>query len=262
MSELVPILVSHRIEFYIIGFVCIFLLELYFSPSGTVKSHHERWIVNGAFTLINIFEPIIRILFVLTLSSSSPLLSLTRNLPLPMEVILSFVLISALAWFTHYLMHKIPVFWRIHQIHHSDIYLDSTSTARFHPFESILQFFLIFYPSVYVLGISGEIFIAFILIDSLSNLFIHSNLPLSSKLQKIIDLVWVTPHHHRIHHSSNPEHFDSNFGTTFSVWDRLFRTRSVSSEKVQFGTSDMPFGRPRSIFRMLLHPIIRFKDSL
>lgn len=250
MNDLLQSLSAHRLGIYCGAFVIIFCLELYFAPPKTVLAQRERWLFNGVFTLINLCEPLIRILFVLTLSPKWSRMSFLESLPLPLEIFGSLIVVSGLAWLVHFSMHKIPFLWRLHRIHHSDIHIDSTTTARFHPLESFLHFFLIFYPAVYIFGVRGEIFIACVLLDSLSNLFIHSNLPLGPKTNRILGFIWITPDQHRLHHSADPRHFDSNFGTNLCIWDRLFRTRNLATEKFSYGSKDVPESRLRNLPRI------------
>ena len=44
-----------------------------------------------------------------------------------------------------------------------------------------------------------------------------------------------TPSHHRVHHGSNKQYLDSNFGRTLTIWDRMFSTFEPEEERVVFG---------------------------
>jgi sterol desaturase/sphingolipid hydroxylase (fatty acid hydroxylase superfamily) len=58
------------------------------------------------------------------------------------------------------------------------------------------------------------------------------------KLPAPIEYIFVTPSHHRVHHSSNDKYLDKNFGSTFIIWDRMFGT--FQSERNQCGTALQP----------------------
>jgi hypothetical protein len=55
------------------------------------------------------------------------------------------------------------------------------------------------------------------------------------KLPAPIEYIFVTPSHHRVHHSTNEQYLDKNFGSTFIVWDRLFGTFEAEEEQTLYG---------------------------
>lgn len=61
------------------------------------------------------------------------------SLPSWIEMIIVVLLLDLAIWVQHVLSHKIPVLWRIHQVHHSDIEFDVTTAIRFHPIEIALS---------------------------------------------------------------------------------------------------------------------------
>ena len=40
----------------------------------------------------------------------------------------------------------------------------------------------------------------------------------------VFDLVFNSPSHHRVHHASNPEYINKNYGGVLIIFDRLFGT--------------------------------------
>jgi sterol desaturase/sphingolipid hydroxylase (fatty acid hydroxylase superfamily) len=56
-----------------------------------------------------------------------------------------------------------------------------------------------------------------------------------------LEWIFVTPRYHHIHHSDNPEHYNTNMGSLFTFWDRLFGTY-VNPDQVKanisFGTGE------------------------
>ena len=54
---------------------------------------------------------------------------------------------------------------------------------------------------------------------------------------KLGPLEWIfnTPSHHRVHHGSNKQYIDKNYGNLLIIWDRLFGTFEPEDEKVKFG---------------------------
>ena len=53
--------------------------------------------------------------------------------------------------------------------------------------------------------------------------------------RSILDLVFVTPSAHRVHHGSNAEYLDKNFGSMLIIWDRLFGTYARETVTVRYG---------------------------
>ena len=68
---------------------------------------------------------------------------------------------------------------------------------------------------------------------SSGSLFNHSNIRIHSQLEKVLRLFIVTPDMHRIHHSTKPDEFNTNFGFTISLWDFLFKTYRGEPKKGQ-----------------------------
>jgi sterol desaturase/sphingolipid hydroxylase (fatty acid hydroxylase superfamily) len=55
-------------------------------------------------------------------------------------------------------------------------------------------------------------------------LFTHANIALPEALDRTLRWLFVTPAMHLIHHNPNPVATNSNYGFSFSFWDRLFGT--------------------------------------
>lgn len=138
-----------------------------------------------------------------------------------------FALISAILlldmaiYWQHVLSHKWPLLWRLHKVHHSDAQMDVSTAVRFHPLEIM---FSMFYKMMFILLI-GPTYIAVILFEiilSSGALFNHSNIRIPKNLDKVLQLLIVTPNMHRIHHSDIRVETDSNYGFSLSIWDRMF----------------------------------------
>lgn len=136
---------------------------------------------------------------------------------------LALVLLDLALYAQHFVSHALPVLWRLHRVHHTDLDIDVTTGLRFHPAEILLS---LIYKGAIVVALDAPpaaVLIYEILLSS-SSLFIHSNLRLPGGLERAIRSVWVTPDMHRVHHSVLRAETDSNYGTCLSLWDRMFRT--------------------------------------
>lgn len=142
-----------------------------------------------------------------------------------LHFIVAFICIDFFDYWYHVMMHRVPFFWRFHQIHHSDMDVDISTTVREHPGETTVRVsFLI--AIVFVLGVPVEFLLIKQFIQSFINLTSHSKAKLPEKVNNIISLLFVTPNTHHIHHHYVLPQTDSNYGDIFSIWDRLFSTFS------------------------------------
>jgi sterol desaturase/sphingolipid hydroxylase (fatty acid hydroxylase superfamily) len=158
--------------------------------------------------------------------------------PLPIAIIATFLLMDYAYWWWHWANHMIPLFWRFHNVHHTDLDLDVSTAARFHFGEMIFSIGFLSL-AVTVLGISPVMLVAFFIALEAAVLFHHSNWRLPIKLERILNLIFVTPRMHGIHHSIVQRETNSNWGTIFCWWDKLHRTlrRDVPQDAVTIGVA-------------------------
>lgn len=155
-----------------------------------------------------------------------------------LEAVAAFFALDLLIYWQHRLMHAVPVLWRLHRMHHTDVEFDATTALRFHPAEILLSL-LLKMGAVVVLGAP---FIAVLLFEIALNagaMFNHANLRLPAALDRALRLVVVTPDMHRVHHSVLRAEHDRNFGFTVPWWDRLFRSYTAQPSG---GHVAMPIG--------------------
>ena len=137
-------------------------------------------------------------------------------------------------YFQHRLFHAVPVLWRLHRMHHSDVDLDVTSGVRFHPAEILLSI-AIKLGAIAALGAPAAAVLAFEVLLNACSMFNHANVAMPARLERALRLVLVTPDLHRIHHSRDRIETDSNFGFSVPWWDRLFGTFRPEPERGQLG---------------------------
>ena len=150
------------------------------------------------------------------------------------EVIISLLVLDLAIWFQHLVSHKVPLFWRLHQVHHTDRDIDVTTAVRFHPVEialSMLWKIVVVIP----LGASPLSVFLFEVILNACAMFNHANIALPQWLDRILRIFIVTPDMHRVHHSVYRSEHDRNFGFNLSLWDRLFRTYVAEPRDGQTG---------------------------
>lgn len=157
-------------------------------------------------------------------------------------------------YFWHRANHEIAFLWRFHEVHHLDPFLDSTTALRFH-FMEVLFSAIARASVVFLFGISFEAVIIFEALVLLATIFHHSNLRLPPPLEKALARIIITPSIHWMHHHARKKDTDSNYGTFFSFWDLLFRTRSLTQRTVNMaiGVEGLQNARP-GFFGLLLWP--------
>ncbi|MFK5996998.1 MAG: sterol desaturase family protein [Rhodobacterales bacterium] len=146
------------------------------------------------------------------------------------EVVIAMLILDLVIWAQHLITHKIPILWRLHQVHHADTDMDVTTAIRFHPIEIALSM-LLKIAVVYALGPTAFAVILFEILLNGSAMFNHANIRLPQKLDRIVRLLIVTPDMHRVHHSDIRHEHDSNYGFSLSIWDRMFGTYVAQPKK-------------------------------
>jgi sterol desaturase/sphingolipid hydroxylase (fatty acid hydroxylase superfamily) len=136
----------------------------------------------------------------------------------------------------HRANHELGFLWRFHSVHHFDELLDSTSALRFH-FGEVFLSALARVPVILVLGMPLASVITFEALVMVAAIFHHSDARLPPKLEAALSRVVITPSIHWVHHHKVRSDTDSNYGTIFSFWDPLFRSRSRTRR-----WSSMPIG--------------------
>ena len=177
------------------------------------------------------------------------------------EALLAFVLLDLAIYGQHWLVHRVPMLWRFHRMHHADRDMDVTTGARFHPVEIVFSLGLKFLV-VAGLGAPPAAVLWFEVALNGTSLFNHANLRLPPWLDAALRFVVVTPDMHRVHHSALRREHDRNFGFNLPCWDRLFRTYHAQP---QGGHDEMTVGLPefrgdeeQCINRLLTQP---FRDE-
>lgn len=145
------------------------------------------------------------------------------SLALPLKILASVIILDAMIYLQHVMVHAVPLLWRLHRVHHADPDFDVTTGARFHPLEIILSM-LIKFAVIIVLGPPIVAVIIFEVLLNATAMFNHSNVRLNPRLDKYLRLLVVTPDMHRVHHSVEADETNSNFGFNLPWWDRLFGT--------------------------------------
>jgi sterol desaturase/sphingolipid hydroxylase (fatty acid hydroxylase superfamily) len=171
------------------------------------------------------------------------------------------VLIRSLSsYLMHVALHKIPTLWRIHRVHHFDMAIDISTGLRSHPAEFVLALLVAVTVSV-AFGLDAGTLIAYEITDLVFSLFSHANVRLPARLDGLLRPVFVTPRWHLVHHSSYQPQTDSNYGTVFSFWDRLFGTYGElddhDARAFEIGLREVRDRRASNLWWQLKSPVLQ-----
>ena len=223
---------EHEPVLRLFSFSAIFIMMVFLEwlAPDRVQRHprSRRWPVNIGLVVVSNLA--VRVLFpiaavgIATWSSVNHVgLLSVLHLPRFVELILAIVILDGAIWLQHVASHRIPLLWRLHLVHHTDLDLDVTSGTRFHPIEIV---FSLLYKMLVVLAL-GPSAVAVVLFEILLNamaVFNHANVALPHALDSVLRWVIVTPDVHRTHHSVIASEGHANFGFNLVIWDRLFGT--------------------------------------
>ncbi|AZG75842.1 sterol desaturase family protein [Methylocystis rosea] len=173
-------------------------------------------------------------------------------------------------WVDHYLKHRIPFLWEFHKVHHTAEVLTPVTNFRNHPIDNIFFGYML---AMFIGGASGVLAWVFgrttesFTVDGKNILFIfflwtighlqHSQFWIP--FRGILGHVVLSPAHHQIHHSTDPQHFNRNFGSVLAVWDWMFGSLEMPSTKnprLKYGVEE-DAADPHSSFGLLATPIYR-----
>jgi sterol desaturase/sphingolipid hydroxylase (fatty acid hydroxylase superfamily) len=232
-----------------------FLIPL--RQSAYSKLVHFR--TNGALlvsTMIinSLFAALILIVCSITTQNQFGLLAIV-DLPLWVECLIALAILDLWAqYIVHYLLHKVPILWRFHKVHHSDIHVDATTGTRHHPVDYFIRevFSVI---CVILLGMPPEYYAIYRIFTAFFTYFTHANIQLPHRMDKAISYVFVTPNAHKFHHHHEMPWTDTNFGNMFVFWDRLFGTFVYQSTKdIHYGVDTMDDNQAGSLKYQLMIP--------
>ena len=144
--------------------------------------------------------------------------------PVWLQVATSVVALDfSVGYLSHRAMHMWSPMWRFHQVHHSDDFVDVTTTYRTHPIETVWRFAFAIVP-IWFLGLPTQAVVIQRLLQATNGVIEHANIRLWPTLDRLLSLVWVTPNVHKMHHSRDVSETNSNYANLLTIYDRLLGT--------------------------------------
>jgi sterol desaturase/sphingolipid hydroxylase (fatty acid hydroxylase superfamily) len=168
----------------------------------------------------------------------------------------------------HVAQHRFPVLWELHKVHHSAEVMVGITKDRVHPLDELMNrawdgvipgicfgiwsLVSLNLVELTVFGVNVYVMRNILMMDFVR----HTHFKISfGPLNNVV----LCPHWHQLHHSTDPRHYDKNFGLLFSFWDRLFGTLCVPKpdEDFKFGLIERNAADYQSLSGLYLLPLKR-----
>ena len=227
-----------------IGLFLLLAVSEFYSPRRKLNySKPKRWVTNWAIVILDTLVLRLSQVWLAVAAAewaSNNQFGLFNTLSISGVIsgIIGFIILDFAIWAAHLASHKVPILWKVHRMHHSDVDIDVTTAIRFHPIEIVLS--MIFKVLIVIaFGIPAMAVIIFEVVLNGAAMFNHSNLKIPISIDRWLRWIIVTPDMHRVHHSIVHNETDSNYGFNLPIWDRLFGTYI---DQPQAGHTDMDIG--------------------
>ncbi len=254
-----------RLGFFVALFVLFAAWEAASPRRRRTLTRRIRWVSNLGLTAINsllppLIVPIAAVGAALAARENGAGLFNRVEAPQWLAFAGSVVALDFIVYLQHRMFHAVPVLWRLHRVHHSDVDLDVSSGVRFH-FAEILISLGIKIAAILLLGPPATAVLVFEIVLNGTSLFNHANLRLPLRVDRVLRWFLVTPDMHRVHHSVVWKESNSNFGFNLPWWDRLCGTYTAQPEAghegMRIGLEAFRSERDQRIGRLLWQPFRR-----
>lgn len=141
------------------------------------------------------------------------------------------LLLTDFIWYWyHRFGHEINLLWGLHIVHHQSPEFNYTASVRITVFQAAAR--TCFWAILPIIGFSAPMITSILIVHGLYPFFVHTRV-----IGKLgwLEYVFVTPSHHRVHHASNEQYLDKNYGDVLIIWDKLFGTFTEEKEEPVYG---------------------------
>jgi sterol desaturase/sphingolipid hydroxylase (fatty acid hydroxylase superfamily) len=239
------------------------VLELIHPYRTPTVSKAKRWAINLGLTVFN--SLLLYLIFAGAIVQTSAYvtehnLGVLNMVALPWwaKLLITLVFMDFMLYIWHLLNHETPFLWRFHRVHHSDLNMDVSTATRFHLGElaisAVIKISLIYFIGADIIGV-----LVFETALVLCAQFHHSSLAVPDWVEQVFWVLFVPPSMHRIHHSVVIKERNTNYGTIFSVWDRLLGTlmQTVEQSRIRIGVGAYPRLEKLNLHHILAMPAWR-----
>jgi sterol desaturase/sphingolipid hydroxylase (fatty acid hydroxylase superfamily) len=219
------------------GILFFLVIELLAPYRKSSVSKARRWINNIALTVFNTLT--LQLVFAGAAITTATYVTTHQlgvlnlvQLPVWAKLLATVVFMDFMLYVWHLLNHEVPLLWRFHRVHHSDLNMDVSTATRFHIGELAISV-VIKISLVFLLGASMIGVLIFESATVLCAQFHHSSLKVPGWFEGIYWILFVPPSMHRIHHSVTIKERNTNYGTILSIWDRWLGTLLTNVDQSQ-----------------------------
>jgi len=179
--------------------------------------------------------------------------------------LLLFVLADFCMYINHFAQHKLRWFWAVHVTHHSSEHMNLSTALRQNFLNALNGNWILMWLPLALIGFDKDWILIAIEANLFYQFFMHTE---AVGRLGWFEKVFNTPSHHRVHHGSNPQQIDRNFGGVLIIWDKLFGTFRDESEagEIKYGVTRMP-EKPLNPFYIQVYELVamirdvwKFKD--
>lgn len=259
---------THRSLILVSGIAVFWLIENAFP---LFNLHYKKWHHAGINIFLTLTTIVVNFALAFILLQSADwafahqfgILQWLPQMPLWLYALVGLLLLDLIgAYLVHWVEHKVKFLWRFHLIHHTDVWVDTTSANRHHPGESVIRFA---FTTLGVLIVGSPMWLVFLYqtLSVIATQFNHANIAMPKKWDTVLSYFIVSPDMHKVHHHYKLPYTDSNYGNIFSVWDRLFGTfKTLSKEDIIYGVdSHMEIKEHNHLQNLLKIPFQRRRSS-
>ncbi len=248
--------------------LAVALWELFWPEHRNALPFLSRWVSNFSLFVLSLactalLTPSLTWLTNMVLERS-PLRWAPGEFGFWLHLVYACLVLDALNYVLHRAMHKFPMLWRLHALHHTDVSLDVSTTVRHHPLEAIVTASIMGIAGA-LLGCSAAEVAVYAVLETVVQLVAHADVRLPRFLESAVERILVTPKFHRMHHSSEASETDSNYGQVFAFWDGLLGTSSGLAEgaraAIEFGLKKFRDSRSQRLDQLLLLPVHIFDPN-
>ena len=250
--------------------VVLLLAETWFPFFRQLTTFRERFVHDLRNVVVGVLNALFGSMAVVTLFvgvdhwATANQVGLLRQFDTPslIKLLLAVLLLDIWTYWWHRLNHVVPILWRLHRTHHTDLAMDVSTGVRFHLGEILLSWLarLLILP---LLGIS------LVQLASYESLLLpvillhHSNIRLPRWFDYGLLAVIVTPAMHRVHHSRIVAETNSNYGSLLPWWDYLFRTLRLhrDAENIQYGVDEFASHQWQTLTGIAKTPFVQPKAT-
>ena len=221
----------------LVGVTVIILHETFIPHREDWQPHRQDLITDGAFLLlVQIALPILLkacvLWLIVVLSQNGGVSELAalwpHGTPVLFQVVLMMVVAEFFRYWIHRASHKYTPLWKLHAVHHAADKLYTINVGRFHPMDKAIQFLGDTLPFL-LFGLAPEVFAVYFVLYALNGFYQHSNADVALGM---FNWIIAGPELHRWHHSANYKEANANFGNNLILWDAIFATRLLPTDRM------------------------------